>query len=55
MDRTPPCKDCPRRKVKCHATCPDYKNWKMDWDAYRDKVKLERRRNAVIRHYYNKK
>jgi hypothetical protein len=29
---SPPCKDCLKRKAKCHSTCEEYKAWKIEKD-----------------------
>jgi hypothetical protein len=39
--RINPCKDCADRHPACHSHCEKYKEWKVEWDALREK---ERRR-----------
>ncbi len=33
VKRNPPCNGCGKRHVKCHGTCPDYKDFLMEKDA----------------------
>ena len=28
-----PCKDCDKRSAACHATCPQYAEWKAELNA----------------------
>ena len=32
VDRKCPCKGCDNRLVGCHALCPEYKNWKENYE-----------------------
>ena len=29
-----PCKDCDKRSEACHATCPQYAEWKSELNAH---------------------
>lgn len=29
----PPCKDCPKRHIACHDTCPDFRAWREQHTA----------------------
>lgn len=45
----PPCKDCKKREVGCHANCVAYKEWKKNGieiktDQYFNNFKRRRRR-----------
>lgn len=41
------CKDCTKRKVGCHSTCTDYKEWKIN----RDQKNKETRLSKLARSY----
>ena len=36
---TPPCKDCGRRKIGCHAKCFDYIIWKKYIEVDKEKLR----------------
>lgn len=37
------CKNCPKRKIGCHANCPDYAEEKEEWEK---KKKWEKEHRA---------
>lgn len=41
-----PCHNCPKRYPGCHASCNDYKSWKVNWDEMRER---ERKRKSGYR------
>jgi len=46
-----PCKDCGKRKMACHDTCEEYKEWIEARYAHKEKVADGRReeyRNRVV-------
>ena len=57
MIRITPCKDCTDRYENCHSKCDQYKAWRSELDAEREKMievkvknaDLVRRRNDAIR------
>ena len=50
-----PCKNCDRRKVKCHAECEEY----LEYQKENEKIKKNRKNDAISRsaiflaRYYN--
>ena len=36
-----PCKDCKKRVLGCHDTCPDYQNYKQNNDTIRKNRRIE--------------
>ncbi len=41
-----PCRDCEKRKVGCHGTCPEYKEWAEENDRLRkQRQEIERNNN----------
>lgn len=64
---TPPCKDCENRKMGCHSTCKDYKEYKTlietekakIYKVYETERKLEdsniRKREKTIKRKRSKK
>lgn len=36
MIRECPCRDCPDRKMGCHARCERYQGWKKDYEEYKE-------------------
>lgn len=36
------CKDCTKRKVGCHSTCTDYKEWKTNRDQKNKETRLSK-------------
>ena len=38
---TPPCKDCPDRKIGCHAKCEKYIAFRRERDEYNRKHTVE--------------
>lgn len=53
----PSCKDCPDRKILCHATCEKYKKYREEIDYINKQKQLETmfRENNVRKHYDQKK
>lgn len=41
------CKDCTKRKVGCHGTCKDYKEWLKEHHRIKEQAKKNERK------YYN--
>lgn len=41
--RVSPCTECipPKRCLKCHASCPEYKAWKEEHERIKDKAYLD--------------
>ena len=37
----PPCKDCAKREVGCHAKCEEYAKYRAEIDATREAKKAE--------------
>jgi hypothetical protein len=37
-----PCKDCQKRKVGCHSTCKEYKEFSVANEARREAIKREK-------------
>ena len=45
----PPCKDCPRREIGCHAKCPDYAEYAAERAKAREQYLKEKEvRDASI-------
>ena len=40
-----PCKDCERRVLRCHATCEEYRAWRV----VKDDIKAERYREQRLK------
>ena len=38
----PPCKDCPRREIGCHAKCPDYVEYAAERAKARERYLKEK-------------
>lgn len=47
-----PCKDCERRAVGCHSTCPDYAEYKNKLDHKNDAAAVRRVRDDAVIGYY---
>lgn len=37
-----PCKDCPERRLGCHADCKDYLKWKAEHEAELEAWRIEK-------------
>ena len=42
MKRNAPCLDCENRAAGCHATCEDYRVWRIEKDALNKKTRDEK-------------
>ena len=42
MKRNAPCLDCENRASGCHATCEDYRVWRIEKDALNKKTRDEK-------------
>lgn len=54
--RESPCRHCkpPKRTATCHATCPDYKEWRADLDEENEKIKKIRDEQRMLDDYFIK-
>lgn len=43
-----PCKECPDRHIKCHASCERYKDYQTRHYAEKDRMEQEQRLNNAI-------
>lgn len=41
-------KDCPKREGGCHATCKDYATAKQEYEAEKEKILREKRKEANV-------
>lgn len=37
-----PCKDCNCRYAECHADCSSYKDWKIEYENVKEKVRKQK-------------
>lgn len=44
---TNPCKDCISRKTGCHGSCEKYKNWKVEWDLFRENERKRKEQEFI--------
>ena len=42
MKRIPCDRECPNRRVGCHAECEVYKAWKVEYEALTKKIKMQK-------------
>lgn len=46
--RDAPCRNCTERHMNCHASCEEYKNWRVEYDEYARKVADKQRVDRCI-------
>lgn len=50
-----PCKDCEKRFLTCHDTCPEYKEWVDKLHARKRKTFINSRSTATTKLYIKRK
>lgn len=47
--KVPPCKDCEKRELRCHATCEEYASFKEKLAREKQKREIEKDVDSIIR------
>lgn len=43
-----PCYQCEKRSELCHSSCPEYKSYRAELDAYKEIVRKEKEESQLI-------
>lgn len=54
VNKKGPCYQCQKRKVGCHARCPDYTEWRDAMTKRNDEIRSEKIARANRRPYKDK-